>query len=101
MTKKKLNLGGIFPPIPTSFDKTGALALDQVRSNIAFLNKFDLQGYFVLGSNGEFVLLDEDEKITLIQTVREATPSNKLLLAGVGFPSTSATVRLCQSAADE
>ena len=100
MVKENINLDGIFPPIPTSFDKNGALALDKVRSNIEFFNRFDLQGYVVLGSNGEFVLLDEDEKLTLIQTIRESMPSNKPLLAGVGCQSTRATTRLCMKAAN-
>ena len=100
MKKNNINLSGIFPPIPTSFDKNGDLALDQVRKNIKFYNKFDLRGYVVLGSNGEFVLLEDDEKISLIRAIKKSMPSGKPLLAGVGCQSTDATIRLCRHAAN-
>lgn len=99
MNQKVLNLKGIFPPIPTSFDKNGDLDPGKVRNNVEFYNRFDLAGYVVLGSNGEFVLLDEAEKVTLIKTIRECMPAHKPLLAGVGCESTQATIRLCHSAA--
>jgi len=98
MNKQNLNLSGIFPPVPTSFDNDEALNLDKIRDNMEFFKKFDLPGYVVLGSNGEFVLLNKEEKITLIKTIRESVPPDKLLLAGVGCPSTQATIRLCQNA---
>jgi 4-hydroxy-2-oxoglutarate aldolase len=44
-------------------------------------------------------LLDEDEKISLIQAVHEAIPSIRPLLAGTGCQSTRATIRLCRGAA--
>ncbi len=99
MVKDNINLYGIIPPIPTSFNGDGSIAHDQVRTNITFYNRFELKGYVILGSNGEFVLLDEDENISLIQTVRETMPSDKPLLAGVGCQSTGQTIRLCQKAA--
>lgn len=98
--KRKHNLSGIFPPIPTSFDQKGTLNLDQVKNNVHFFNKFDLQGYVVLGSNGEFVLLEEGEKTALIKSIREKMTDDNLLIAGVGCQSTRATIRLSKGAAD-
>ena len=60
-----LKLEGVFPPIPTPFDSDGNLLLDKVKSNIALWNKTGLSGYVVLGSNGEAVMLDADEKARL------------------------------------
>ncbi len=100
MENKKLNLAGIFPPIPTAFDRNGNLDLKQVENNIHFFNKFDLQGYVALGSNGEFVLLEEDEKISLIKSIRKTMPEAKPLIAGTGCQSTIATIRLTKAASD-
>ena len=47
-------------------------------------NKTDLQGYVVLGSNGEFPYLDEDEKVNLIGLVRKHMAVDKVLIAGTG-----------------
>ena len=97
---KSLDVSGIFPPLPTAFDKEGEVDHHQLSQNIRVLSKFDLQGLVVLGSNGEFVLLDEDEKTAVIQTARGSMPPQKLLLAGAGCPSTRATIRACHNAAD-
>jgi 4-hydroxy-2-oxoglutarate aldolase len=53
----------------------------------------------VLGSNGEFVFLDPEEKIRTIEIVRDFLPSGKLLIAGTGCESTRSTVGLTREAA--
>jgi 4-hydroxy-2-oxoglutarate aldolase len=70
-----------------------------LKQNLEFLNRYDLRGYVVLGSNGEFVFLEPEEKIKTIGIVRDLTPSGKLLIAGTGCESTRSTVRLTREAA--
>ena len=41
-------------------------------------------GYVVQGSNGEYPYLRPDEKIDLVQKVRELAPKDKLIIAGSG-----------------
>lgn len=93
-------LEGVFPPIPTPFDADGNLLLDKVKSNIALWNKTGLSGYVVLGSNGEAVMLDADEKAQLWQAAREAIPRDKLFLVGAGMESTRASIALAKRAAE-
>ena len=93
-------LEGIYPPIPTPFDAQGALDLDALRENLSWWTRHDLSGAVVLGSNGEAVHLEEDEKLCLIEAVRAALPEDRAVIAGTGLQSTAATVRLTQAAAE-
>ncbi len=100
MTRRSLDVAGIFPPVPTAFSEELEVDHGRFRENIQSLFTFDLRGLVVLGSNGEFVLLDGDESMAVIRTARESMPTGKLLLAGTGCPSTRATIRTCRIAAD-
>ena len=94
-----LQLSGIFPPIPTPFTAKGGLALPALKKNLAHWNRFDLRGYVILGSNGEFVFLSEQEKLKVLETARTATPPDRLLIAGTGCQSTLSTIELTEVAA--
>jgi 4-hydroxy-2-oxoglutarate aldolase len=97
----KLNLSGIFPPLPTSFDKDENLLPDKIRHNIEKLSGYDLSGFLILGSNGEQVMLSEKERSEAVAAAREALPKEKLLLAGTGGQSTRETIHLTKAAASE
>lgn len=94
-----LKLNGIYPPLPTSFDKHEDLALDKMKSNILKLSQYDLAGFLVLGSNGELVNLTEKEKHEVYTMAREAIPLDKIMLAGTGGQSTRETISLSKTAA--
>jgi 4-hydroxy-2-oxoglutarate aldolase len=81
-------IGGLLPPIPTPFDADENLALDPFRSNIEQWNRQGYSGYVVLGSNGEFVHLTEQERWQALETARLAIPPDKLMVAGANFQST-------------
>ena len=93
------DLAGIFPPIPTPFDRHGAVSAPGLKKNLEFLNRYELRGYVVLGSNGEGVFLDPEEKIRTIEIVLGFLPEGKLLIAGTGCESTGSTIRLTREAA--
>ena len=95
-----LNLNGVFPPIPTSFGPDEDLALDKIQDNIRRLSRYDLAGFLVLGSNGEKVMLSDNEKRQVFDAARAAIPRGKLMLAGTGEQSTRATIGQTRSAAD-
>ena len=96
-----LDLRGIFPPLPTSFDRDENLQTEKIRFNIERLSQYDLAGFLILGSNGEQVMLSETEKIKAIAAAREAVPEGRILLAGTGCQSTRETIALTKSAAAE
>jgi len=97
----KLNLSGIFPPLPTSFDKDENLLPEKIRYNIEMLSGYGLSGFLILGSNGEQVMLTEKERSEAVAAAREALPKDKLLLAGTGGQSTRETISLTKAAAAE
>jgi 4-hydroxy-2-oxoglutarate aldolase len=94
-----VRLSGVFPPISTPFDARGDVALQRLVQNLERWNTYDLAGYVVLGSNGEAVYLNTEEKRRVLETARQAIPADKVLIAGTGCESTRETVALtCQAA---
>ncbi len=89
-----MNLKGIFPPLTTPFDSKGNIFLEKLSSNIKKISNYDLRGFLVLGSNGEFPLLSIEEKMGIIEEARKCIPKEKLLLAGTGCQSTRETIDL-------
>ncbi len=94
----KLDLKGVFPPITTPF-VNGKVAYDKLASNVEKWNRTGLKGFVVLGSNGEYVSLSEEEKRTLVDTVAQSAAGEMLIIAGTGCESTAETLRLTQDCA--
>ncbi|MGB9867311.1 MAG: dihydrodipicolinate synthase family protein [Bacillota bacterium] len=92
-------LSGIFAPIAIPFEGQ-ELALDRLGENLERWNKSRLRGLVVLGSNGEFPLLSEAEKETVLRFVKQHASSDKVLIAGTGAESTKETIRLCKLAGE-
>ncbi|HEX3754014.1 MAG TPA: dihydrodipicolinate synthase family protein, partial [Rhizomicrobium sp.] len=95
-----MKLQGIFPALTSSFDHQGNLYKAKVFHNIEKLNQVALSGYTVCGSTGETPLLSVDERIQLMEWVREASVEGKILIAGVGAESVHETVRVANRAAE-
>ncbi len=95
-----LDLKGIIPPLVTPFDETGAVRYDSFERNFDKYFEAGIQGFLVLGSNGEAVYLEHSEKLKLIEAARKRVPSAMMLLAGTGVESTQATIQLTREAAD-
>jgi 4-hydroxy-2-oxoglutarate aldolase len=99
-SKRAILLKGIYPPIPTSFDQQGRIAVDGLQRNLSYLSRYDLKGFVVLGSNGEFVMLGFEEKLFVMEMARAAIPEDKFMIAGTGCQSTEETAYLTQKAAE-
>jgi 4-hydroxy-2-oxoglutarate aldolase len=95
-----MKLQGIFPALTSSFDHEGNLYKAKVFHNVEKFNQIGLSGYTVCGSTGETPLLSTEERLQLMEWVREATPAGKTLIAGVGAESVHETVRVANRAAD-
>jgi len=93
-----LDLHGVFPPISTPFIN-GKVAYDKLASNVEKWSLTGLKGFVVLGSNGEYVYLSEEEKRTVVDTVVESTTKEMLVIAGTGCESTAETLRLTEDCA--
>jgi len=89
----QIDLNGIFPPVTTPFIDD-SVAYDKLASNIGKWSRTGLKGFVVLGSNGEYVSLSEEEKRKVVATVVEAAPEHMSVIAGTGCESTKETIRL-------
>lgn len=90
---------GIFAPVATIFDAEGELDLAGFRANLRWYATSSLDGVVLLGSNGEFALLDLDEKLRLIGAGVEAVGGRRIVMAGTGAESTRGTIALTKRAA--
>ena len=100
MAQTDISLRGVFTPVVTSFDEEGAVAHDKIASNFEKWNQTRLSGYIVLGSNGEWVYLNEKEKAEVLKTARQAIAQDKLMIAGTAHESTIHTIALTEQAAE-
>ncbi|MBV9154849.1 MAG: dihydrodipicolinate synthase family protein [Acidobacteriaceae bacterium] len=95
-----MKIQGIFPALATCFDADGNLYKEKVVHNIRKLNQIALGGYLVCGSTGETPLLSPEERLHLMEWVKEASAPGKILIAGVGAESVHQTVNLANRAAE-
>ncbi len=89
---------GVLPPVVTPFQGE-ELDLAAFQANLRALNHTGLSGYVVLGSTGESVYLDEQEKEQVLAAAREAAAPDKQLVMGTGQESTRAAIKLTRLAA--
>jgi 4-hydroxy-2-oxoglutarate aldolase len=97
---RSLRLSGIYPPVPTFFHEDETLDLPTLREHIGRLRDHGIANFVALGSNGEAVHLDPDERRAAISTIREAAGADAQILAGAGALSTRETIALSKLAAD-
>jgi len=95
--EKLVEIKGIMPPIATPFIND-EIAYDKLADNIRKWNKTGLSGYVVFGSNGESAFLTRDEKLKLIEAVKENKSPDKILIAGTGSDSIKETITLTNDA---
>ena len=98
MTKK---LAGVLGPVVTTFDEaTGDVTAIPFRANVRAHLDAGLTGVVVAGSTGEAALLEEHERLRLVEWARAIVPDERWLIAGIGGESTRLTVRRAQEAAE-
>ena len=94
----KIDLQGVFPPITTPF-VNGKVAYDKLTSNVEKWNQAGLKGFVVLGSNGEYIYLSEEEKRRVVESVVQSAANDMFIIAGTGCESTTETLRLTEDCA--
>ncbi len=90
---------GLYTPIVTPF-RNDTVDDDAIRRNVERYMQTRLTGLVVLGSNGEAVMLDDQEAERVVAAARSAMPSTRPLIAGTGAESTKATIAACKRAAN-
>jgi len=95
----RMDLHGVFAPIPTPFDRNEQLDEQRLRAACARWAASPLDGLVVLGSTGEAVLLDEEESDRAVAIAREVWPAKRPFIVGTGRESTAATIHATRRAA--
>ena len=91
---------GIYTPVVTPFDENEEIDYGKMKLNLDKWGKTDLDGIVVLGSNGEFVYLTEDEKLELVKFTIENFTKEKKIIVGTTCESTRGTISLSNKMAD-
>ena len=93
------SLDGVFVPVTTPF-RGDDVAPDRLADNLRRSSATPLAGWVVLGSTGEFPMLDAIERDRILAAAREAIPRDRCFIAGTGADSTLHTIRQTRRAAE-
>lgn len=94
-------LRGTFLPVTTPFDPvTGDVDVVAFRANLRQWLRSPISGILVAGTTGEAVLLDDAERVSLLESARDLVPSDSVLISGIGAESTRHTIRQAKAAAE-
>jgi 4-hydroxy-2-oxoglutarate aldolase len=95
-----IQLKGIMPPLTTPFDAEGNLDLARLSENVARYNDTGLAGYVALGSNGEAIHLSSNERIQVIQVIKQSATPNHTIIAGINEFSSRAAIEATRAASE-
>jgi 4-hydroxy-2-oxoglutarate aldolase len=95
-----MNLAGVFSPIPTPFDDRDRVDTVRLKAALGKWVKKPLDGFVILGSNGEAALMDDFECDQAIVAARDAVPHDKVFIVGTGRESTGAAIKASKRAAE-
>jgi 4-hydroxy-2-oxoglutarate aldolase len=87
-----IDLRGILGPVVTPFDTNGDVDAAAFAANIRAHLAAGLQGIVVTGSTGEAALLDESERMQLVEVARREIPAGRSLIVGTGGESTRGVI---------
>ena len=93
---KQTNDPMIVAPSPTPFNKKDEIDYAAIEYNVTKWSKTKLSGYVLGSENGEEGFLNLDEKIKIIEKVKEVNEDKKLIIAGVDSPSIKETLKLSE-----
>jgi 4-hydroxy-2-oxoglutarate aldolase len=98
---ERVDIGGTFLPVTTPFDPvTGDVDVVAFRANLRHWFQSPIRGILIAGTTGESVLLEDAERVALIEAALDVVPEDALVIAGTGAESTRQTIRLSREAAD-
>lgn len=92
-TQDPLSLGGVIPPTVTAFNDDESVDYETTAAHARFVVDRGVHGVFPLGTNGEFALLDAEERAGVVDAVVDEVGGEVPVIAGVGEASTYHTVQ--------
>ena len=95
---KQVELKGIITPILTPMNEDESVNLDELCVQIDRLIDGGVHGIFCFGTNGEGYILDEKEKIEVLEAAIDDVKGRVPVYAGSGCISTRDTIRMSRKA---
>ncbi|MCX6623066.1 MAG: dihydrodipicolinate synthase family protein [Acidobacteria bacterium] len=89
---------GIFPAALTMFDKENNLDEELTARHWDWLIRQGVDGLVITGTSGEFIALENDERLRLFRLAREVNQNRVPLIYGTGHYSTKFSIQLSQAA---
>lgn len=89
---------GIFPAALTMFDKENNVDEELTARHWDWLIRQGVDGLVITGTSGEFIALENDERLRLFRLARDVNQNRVPLIYGSGHYSTMHTIRLSQAA---
>lgn len=89
---------GILAAMATPFNEDESLNEPELRNQVNRFIEAGIDGLFCLGTNGEFYALSFDEKVRIMEIVKEEANGRVPVYAGTGAITTQDTIRLTQEA---
>ncbi len=82
-----MNLRGLIIPLITPFKEDLGLDIDALKWLVEYLVENGVDGIFPVSTTGEFPSLTSSEKMKIVEVVRECTPTNIKVIAGISSTS--------------
>lgn len=89
---------GIFPAALTMFDRDNNLDEDATARHWDWLIKQGVDGLVIAGTSGEFIALENSERVQLFKLAQQVVDRRVPVIYGAGHYSTKLTIELCEAA---
>lgn len=89
---------GIWPAVMTMFDADGGIDEAGTARHVEYLVRSGAHGLVAAGTSGEFIALDNEERLRVIGCILAAAAGRVPVYAGTGHYSTRHTIALTQAA---
>ena len=87
-----LKLSGVLPALITPFGPAGDIDFAAFGSHLQALRAAGVSGWVPCGSSGEYNLMTDEERDSVLQFVRDFALPDELLIAGTNAPSTAGVI---------
>lgn len=91
-------IGGIWPAVLTMFDAAGVIDERGTARHVEYLLRQGARGLVAAGTSGEFIALDNDERLHVIRVIIDAAAGRVPVYAGTGHYATRHTIAMTQQA---
>lgn len=87
-----LKLSGVMPALVTPFDAAGQIDFAAFNTHLENLRAAGVSGWVPCGSSGEYNLISDAERESVLQFVKDFSKPGETLIAGTNAPSTAGVI---------